>query len=232
MHDDTLSRIRDDLARARRAGTSSAATLIAACVDVLDVTGVGIMVMVGSGHRGTVGGSDAAIRLVEELQFTLGVGPCIDTCHSGLPVLEPNLAHPEVSRWPELSGPAVDAGVAAIFGFPVRVDGVGLGALDLYQDEIGHLRPEQHADAMVMADLVAREILEWQAEAVPGTLASELDQPERLRFVVHQASGMLSVQLGISVHDALARLRAYAYAEDRAMNDVAADIVDRTLVLE
>ncbi len=232
MVPDALSEILDALDRDRDAGESSAATLIAACVDVLDVTGVGIMVMVDNGHRGTVGGSDDAIRLVEELQYSLGIGPCIDTCNTGRPVLEPDLAHPVVPRWPELSGPAVDAGVAAIFGFPVQIDGVGLGALDLYCDEIGDLTAEQHADAIVMADVIAREIIQWQSAALPGTLTSELDQPERLRFAVHQASGMLSVQLDISVHDALARIRAHAYAEDRPLDEVAADIVGRTLLVE
>lgn len=224
--------ILDDLRQARRAGESSAACLIAACVDVLGVTGAGIMVMVDGAHRGTVGGSDDAIRLVEDLQFTLGVGPCIDTCSTGLPVLEPDLANPAVSRWPGFSEPVVDAGVAAIFGFPVQIGGRGLGALDIYCYAVGDLRPEQHADALIMADMIANEILGWQAEAEPGTLASELDQPEPLRFVVHQASGMLSVQLDLTVDDALASLRAYAYAEERPIGDVAADIVHRRLVID
>lgn len=129
MRVSALADIRRD--RERDAAGSSAAILIAACVAALDVTGAGIMVMIGRGHRGSVGGSDDVIRLIEELQFTLGVGPCIDTCRTGLPVLEPDLAHPVTDRWPELAPSAVEAGVAAIFAFPVVVGGVGLGALDL-----------------------------------------------------------------------------------------------------
>ncbi len=232
MRVSALADIRRDLDRERDAAGSSAALLIAACVAALDVTGAGIMVMIGRGHRGSVGGSDDVIRLIEELQFTLGVGPCIDTCRTGLPVLEPDLAHPVTDRWPELAPSAVEAGVAAIFAFPVVVGGIGLGALDLYQSEIGDLRPEQYADAIEMADVVGREILAWQADAPAGTLASELDQPESLRLVVHQASGMLSVSLGISIEDALMRVRAYAYAEHRSIDDVAADVVTGVLVIE
>jgi hypothetical protein len=82
-----------------------------------------------------------------------------------------------------------------------------------------------------MADVVTHEILELQAGAPPDALASELDTVENLRAVVHQASGMLAVQLDIPVADALIRLRAYTYAEKRRVNDVAHDVVAGDLIM-
>lgn len=232
MEREVLQQLLDGLAGDRKAGRDSGMRLVNACVDVVEVTGAGIMLMVGDEQRGSLGGSDAAIRTVEELQFTLGEGPCVDTCRTGRPVLEPHLADPERARWPEFSGPAVGAGVQAIFGFPLQIGAVRIGALDLYLDRPGGLRPQQLTDALVMADVIAHAVLEIQAAAEPGALAWELHEGIRLRMVVHQASGMLSVQLDLSVGDALSRLRAYAYAESRPINDVAQEIVERRLRIE
>ena len=107
-----------------------------------------------------------------------------------------------------------------------------LGALDLYTDRPGDLRPEQFSDAVAMADIAAHAILDLQADAAPGALASELDRGANLRSVVHQASGMVSVQLDVPVDDALARLRAHAFAVGRPIHDVAQDVVRRKLRLE
>lgn len=222
----------DALHRDLGAGAGSGARLVQACRDATDVTGAGIMLMADGQHRGTVGASDAAIAVVEELQFTLGEGPCIDTFTSGAPVLEPHLRDPDEVRWHQFSGPALAAGVEAIFGFPLVVGGVRLGALDLYVDHPWVLTDEQYADAVAMADVAANAILALQSRADPGALAVELETGVQLRSVVHQASGMVAVQLDIPVADALARLRAYAYSEDASIDDVARAVVNRELRLE
>jgi len=229
---EALTHILDGLERDREAGYGSRARLVAACVEVLDVTGAGIMLMVDDEHRGSLGASDEATRLVEELQFTLGEGPCVDTYRTGRPVLEPQLANPAVPRWPEFSMQAVGAGIAAIFGFPLQIGAIRIGALDLYSDRPGDLRPQQFTDALIMADVIAHAVLELQAGAEPGVLASELRAGTSLRMAVHQASGMLSVQLDLPIGDALTRLRAYAYAESTPINKVAREVVDRRLRIE
>lgn len=228
---DRLGILLDDLEADRRAGIAIGGRLCRACVDIVSVTGAGIMLMLDGEHRGTVGTSDGVIDIVEELQFTLGEGPCIDACTSANPVAEPDLAAPAVNRWPAFSGPAVQAGVRAVFGFPLLVGDGTLGALDLYVDRSGDLAAEQMEDAVVMAGVISDALLLLQADAHPGGLADELDIGMRHRAVVHQASGMLSAQLGIDVNDALARIRAHAYTENRPVNEVARDIVDRRLRL-
>ena len=206
MQPDYLQELRHGLALDRAAGSGSGTRLVQACVESLGVTGAGIMLMVDDEHRGTFGSSDAASELVEELQFTLGEGPCIDTYRTGRPVLEPDLGHPAEERWPAFAERALAGGVVAIFGFPLLVGRIRLGALDVYTDRPGDLDPAQFTDAVAMADIAAHAILDLQADVAPGTLASELDEGLRLRSVVHQASGMVSVQLDIPIDEALARL--------------------------
>ena len=101
----------------------------------------------------------------------------------------------------------------AVFGFPLRVGTVRLGALNLYRDRPGPLSGDQHADALVVADVAARWVLEAQAGAPPGTVAEELEAGADFHFAVHNAAGMVSVQEEISVTEALIRLRAFAFSQ-------------------
>ncbi len=196
------------------------------------MTGAGIMLMSGDLRVGSVCSSNSVSALIEELQYSLGEGPCMDAYKHERPVLEPDLAEPAVPRWVAFSPLAVRAGARAVFGFPMQVGAVRLGALNLYRDERGGLSDDQHADALVMADLAATEVLATQAHAPPGALAAELESGADLRLVVHQASGMVAVQLGVRVTEALIRLRSYAFTHDRLLTDVARDVVARRLRFE
>lgn len=199
------------------------------CAAVTDMSGAGIMLMSGDVPRGSLCTSNEVSALVEELQYSLGEGPCVDSYHQDCPVLEPDLAAPSSPRWLAFAGPAVDAGVRAIFGFPLQVGAVRLGALNLYRDRPGPLTDEQYADALVAADVVAQAILVLQANAPPGMLAAELEADANLQYVVHQASGMVAAQLNVSVGLALIRLKAYAFGNDRRLAAVAGDVVAREL---
>lgn len=221
-----------EVERRHASGSPSGPLLCAACVAVVGVTGAGITLMGDGGPRGSLGVSDGTIGVVEELQFTLGEGPCIDAFRSRRPVREPDLADPQTERWPAFSGPAVQAGVRAVFGFPLQVGAARIGALNLYCDEPGDLGDQQFVDALEMADVVTQTIFMLQAGAAPRELALEIEALHRFRAVVHQASGMLSAQLGISTTDALARLRAYAFASERPINDIAREVVLRQLRLD
>ncbi len=206
-----------------------AARLCEVGARVIGITGAGVMLMSGEIPRGSLCSTNEVSSLIEELQYTLGEGPCVDAYRHDEVVLEPELADPATPRWLAFTPPAVEAGARAVFGFPLRVGAVRLGALNLYRDRPGSLSDGQHADALVMAGVVARWVLEVQAGAPPGGLARELEVGTDFRFVVHNAAGMVSVQLGVSVNDALIRLRAYAFSTDRLLRDVAQDVVDRTL---
>lgn len=195
----------------------------------MDVTGAGIMLMSGDVPRGSVCTTDAVSNLIEELQYTLGEGPCVDAYHHDRPILEPDLADPSTPRWPAFTGLALSAGARAVFGFPLQVGAVRLGALNLYRDQPGPLSDDQHADALVAGEVAAETILLLQANAPPGRIAIELEASADFRYVVHQAAGMVAAQLGTTVTIALIRLRAYAFGHDRSLPDVAADVVARTL---
>lgn len=209
-----------------------AAQLCEVSARALAVSGAGVMLMSGDTRQGSLCSSNPVSARIEDLQYTLGEGPCMDAYFNDRPVLESNLAAPAVARWPGFTAPALKAGARAVFGFPLRVGRVHLGALNLYCDRPGSLSDDQHADALVMAGVVARTVLSIQAKAATDELPRELVDGSDFHFVVHQAAGMTAAQLDVSVTEALIRLRAHAFARDLTLSDVARDVVGRRLRLD
>jgi hypothetical protein len=229
MAGDRLGRI---LAALSAAGDGWSSTrLCEVCPQIMGVDGAAVMLMSGEIPRGSLCVSGEVSRLIEELQYTLGEGPCVDAYQQNRVVAEPNLADPVTDRWPAFTSAALEAGVRAVFGFPLRAGAVRLGALNLYRGRPGALSGDQQGDALVVAEVAARWVLEAQAGALAGTVAVEVEAGADFHLVVHNAAGMVSVQEGISVTEALIRLRAFAFSHDRLVGDVAGDIVARRLRL-
>ena len=127
-------------------------------------------------------------------------------------------------------------GAAAIFAFPLRIGAIRAGVLGLYRERPGPLTAFQLGDALIFADTATLLLLDAQDQAGGhlGALAGPGGQPADLalrRAEIDQATGMLTEQLGAGIGDAFVRLRAYAYARDLRLTDVARDIVARRLRL-
>jgi len=228
MAGERLERILADLL----AGARSSVRLCEVSTDLIGMTGAGVMLMSGDIPRGSVCSSDPVSALIEDLQFALGEGPCVDAYRLDRVVAEPDLAHPDAPRWLAFTPQAVEAGARAVFGFPIRAGAIRLGALNLYRDRPGSLSNDQHADGLVMADVAARWVLGSQADAPPGALAAELESGADFHYIVHNAAGKLSVQAGVSVTEALIRLRAHAFSTARPLRSVAEGVVAGTLRIE
>jgi ANTAR domain len=199
------------------------------CVESLEVTGAGISMSTSSGHLSTLSASDDTAARVEDLQFLSGTGPCFDALSSGGPVLVSDLNDPMerfAERWPGFVDGAIEAGVHAVFAFPMRIGAIRLGVMDLYRDATGDLTSQQITAALAAAEAAAVSLPQMNAG---DALADDVTQRSAYRLEVHQASGMIAVQLGTSLDDAFAQLRGYASAKGRTVNEVAADVVSRRL---
>ena len=209
-----------------------ARSLCLACVDVLGVSGAGLVLMSGGRSVDLVGVSDRVSEAVEQMEYTFGEGPCVSACRTKVPVFDADLADDAVVRWPEFRRGALGAGVRAAFGFPLLVNRICIGALNLYQDRAGALTEDQVADALVVAQFATRSVIGWQADAPPGTVAWQLAQTPGHGVEVHQATGRISVQAGVSLDDALVLLRAYSFSHDRPIGEIAADVAAGRLRLD
>jgi hypothetical protein len=200
-----------------------------ACVEGLDVHGAAISLLTGSPSRETLWASDPTAELLEDLQFTLNEGACMQAASTGSPVLVPNLHHStEARHWPVFAA-AVDeqTDALALFALPLQWGTVNLGVLDLYRRTPGGLSRHQWRDAISAADVAALMMLGVRTE--PGDGDGWLDPAVSARAEVHQATGMVLVQLDTSVEVALTRMRAHAFVEQRLLIDVARDVVSREL---
>lgn len=222
--------LRIAVAFAREAAKSPEARLCSACVDLLAMTGAGITIM-GGDKAGPVCVSSPRMAALEDLQFTIGEGPCQDAFRSNTPVHAPRLDVSASARWPSFVDLARSTGVGAVFAYPLSANGAKIGVLTLYQDEEGEMSVTQHADSMAIVEVITETVLSLQDAAPHGTLAPGLEEAVAYRAELYQASGMVAVQLQIPVAEALLRIRAHAFADGRPAGDVARDIVARRLRL-
>lgn len=188
--------------------------------------------MDGNALGGVAAASDPGSRALEELQFTLGEGPCVDAYASRRPVLEADLREATAQRWLGYTPAAYARGVRAVFALPLQVGGARLGILDVYRQQPGSLTAGSLAQALTFAEVAVQTILDGQAHAADGQAAEGLEEALGYRHVVYQAQGMVLASLGGSLVDAMARLRAHAYTTDRPLTDVARDVVVGRLRLE
>jgi len=204
----------------------------AAVILAADVDGVALAVAVSATPRETLYASGPVASVMEELTLTLGEGPGVDALAGGM-VLAADITDAEfVARWPVFAPAAAQAGVRAVFGLPLQAGGIRLGVMGLYRSQPGGLDGEQLADALILADTACALLLDLVGQG-PGRVYQGGPEPVGGQHpVVHQATGMLIVQLGVSAAVAMIRLRAYAYAHDRRLGDVAADVVARRLRFE
>ncbi|GIF01319.1 GAF and ANTAR domain-containing protein [Paractinoplanes rishiriensis] len=200
-----------------------------AAARTLAASGTGISVLTDDGVRGVCAASDARSERVEELQFVFGEGPCIDAFASRRPVLVPDLTDERPARWPMYRPAALADGIGAIFAFPLQMGAARLGALDVFRDHPGTLSSDQLNDAMTFAEITMQTLLDQhEATSEAGTDGGVADAVGH-RAQLFQAQGMVMVQIGGTISEALARMRAYAYAENRRLDEVARDVVARRL---
>ncbi len=191
------------------------------------MTGAGLTLM-NQDEPEVIWASDQATHGIEEAQLALGEGPGLEAFGLGTTVLEPDLAR-GTARWPFFRRAALDLGVGALFAFPLQVGVIRLGVLSLYRRDPGSLSDDQLADALVLADVATEDLLDLQAQ---GEVPWRRSDPGGQRARVHQATGMISVQLDSTMADALARLRAHAYSAGSNIYDVANDVISHRVRFE
>lgn len=211
------------------ANRDDAVGLCLAAVRALPVHRAAISVFVPDSGLEVLGASDDVAERVQWAQITLGEGPGFDAVDG--PILVANLSDP-ATPWPTFAAEAVKHGVGAVYSLPLAVGAVRVGVLDLYLDRPGPLADGDLADAAEIADLVSTIMLTTGGGAgtdfAGASLGTQWDQPSGTREV-HQATGMIVAQLGVGAGDAYVRMQAFAYAQDRMLDDVAHAVVNRRL---
>jgi hypothetical protein len=162
---------------------------------------------------------DIAARL-EDLQDVLGEGPG-PTAYDAQDITVADLRAGQ-SRWPLFLDAAREIeGAGVLYAVPMRAAGVVIGVLSVHQSS-GVLPDQDHAQ--FLADAIGAALVKDTPQE-PDLTAG----PWSSRSAIHQATGMVVVQLRISPDDAMALLRAHAFSHDTTLADVASQIISRRL---
>ncbi|MFF8950698.1 GAF and ANTAR domain-containing protein [Streptomyces sp. NPDC014940] len=206
--------------------------LCRACVALLpDVSGLSASLAgLAAGAGVVLFASDDVASLLAEMQFTLGEGPCTQALRLRAPVLAPDLTRgPDARQWPLFAVQATKVGVEAAFSVPLPGAAGPLGTLDLYRDTAGGMENGQLRTALLVADALALAVSVLDhASTDTSDVITWLQGAESDRDEIHQATGMIMVQMGVSAEEALLRLRARAFAQETTATDVARAIIART----
>ncbi|MEV7728872.1 GAF and ANTAR domain-containing protein [Streptomyces sp. NPDC087917] len=203
-----------------------AANLCRACVDLMDISGASVSLSGDGDARALWWSSDETAGRLAEAQYSLGDGPCRSAMDLMAPVLAADLASPpDGGRWPVFAEEALALGVRAVFSLPLSPGGVvAMGTLDLYRRSPGALSDRDRALAFPAADAITEAFL--LLDRLPGQEQGQwMDAAENDREEVHQATGMLMVFLELDSRQALARLRAHAFARGLSVTEAARDII-------
>ena len=203
--------------------TSTVAEVVRACLRAMPaVDGAAVTILTSVDVRRSVFASDEVCAGIEDAQFEHGEGPCFQAFRTGVAVFVPDLRDPaHLASWPGYVPAALAAGARAVAALPITAGGRRFALLDLYRRTAGPFSDHDVATAARFADAAGQALL----RDVLSTADPETDYAPERRDSVYQAVGIVMIQAGGNRHDALARLRAHAYATDRHLDDTADDVI-------
>lgn len=216
-------------AAAERTPAAALAELCRVAAGLLSVSATSVALRTAAHPGGGFVNSGALAEAMTELEFVLGQGPGVDAYDGRRPVLVSDLDQ-GAARWPQFAPAALEAGVRAVFAFPLQVGAIRFGSVCLFRDEPGELERDGGVRAaLALADALLAVLLQLAPDAAGDGQGDGIGALAGHRAAVHQATGMIAAQLGVRVDEALLRLRALAFAEGRPVDEVARRVVDKKL---
>lgn len=210
-------------------GAAAAQALCQKFLDLLPITGASISVTSAAGAQSTIGITDPVAAELERIQFELGEGPHWDVLKTGTAAFVPDAQAESADRWPIFGSTIANVPVGAVFALPLRMGAATVGVVDLYRSTPGELRGPDAGAALSLASSIAEQAMRYAVVSADDDAEAETVMAPALRREIHQATGMILIQLGVSPTEAFTRLQARAFADGRAVADVAHDVVSRAL---
>jgi GAF domain-containing protein len=202
-------------------------TLADRCVEVLDVSAAGLMLVAPEGELRVVASSSETMRVVELFELQAQEGPCLDSYRTRQPVLNQHLGQLE-DRWPRFAPVALKAGFRSVHAVPMRLRGNVIGALNLFRTSQADLIEADIVAAQALADAATIAVLSHQAVLETQLVNARLSHALNSRIVIEQAKGVLAERTNLGMEEAFALVRAHARNNNLKLVDVAQGVVDGT----
>jgi len=198
--------------------------VVHAAVDLFQVTGSGLMIVDEQQDLHYVAASSLSSKIMEQVQSRAGEGPCVSAFVHNRLIRADDLRSEQ--RWPRVRDTFLQHGIVAVLGVPVRMGGVPIGTLDLFEDRPCHWQDDAAAALERYADLVESTLGAALAAQRAGVLADQLQYALDYRVVIERAVGYLMAQRGLGSVAAFALLRRTARDQRRKISDVARELLD------
>ncbi|MBV1936903.1 GAF and ANTAR domain-containing protein [Streptomyces sp. BV286] len=196
------------------------------CVELLDVSAAGILLVDAYGELQIIAASDEHTHLLELFALQHDQGPCVECYHSGAARTNIDLTHQEAAaNWPRFAARARETGYVTTHALPLRLRNRVVGALNLFQTTPHHLGDADIALAQALADVATIAILQQRTLEQSHVENSQLATALTSRILVEQVKGVLAERWNSSVDEAFAVFRAYARAHRLRLVDLAARII-------
>jgi len=198
------------------------------CVELLGVTGAGVVLFDAHGRVRPLASSSERMRLVELIEVQSEDGPCLDCCRGGGQVRADDLEQ-ATGRWPQFAPAALDAGFRSTYAVPMRLREERIGALNLFADRVNGLTEVDQALGQAMADVATIGLLHERVLQERSVVTGQLQTALNSRIALEQAKGIVAEQAGLEMGQAFELLRGYARHHNRRLSDVVAEVINRSL---
>jgi GAF domain-containing protein len=201
------------------------------CVEVLDVTAAGLMLVAPAGDLRVVAYSSEAVRAVELLELQSEEGPSLDAFRTGAAVVNHDLESGN-GRWPRFAAKAIECELRSVHALPMRLRGVTIGALSLFRAHEGAMEESDVIAAQALADVATVAIIHHRAATEAQLVNEHFNHALNSRAVIEQAKDLVAERTGLDKEQAFARLRHHARNHNQRLVDVAHAVIHGTLKAE
>jgi hypothetical protein len=206
-------------------------TLADRCVEVLDVSAAGLMLVAPEGELRAVASSSEAMRLVELYELQSQEGPCLDCYRTREPVLNQHLGE-IYDRWPHFEPVALEAGFRSVHALPMRLRGNVIGTLNLFRADKGEMGEPDIVTGQALADVATITILQHRAVLESRIVNAQLSHALNSRIVIEQAKGVLAERAGLTMEESFSSMRAHARNHNLKLVHIAERVIDGTLSVQ
>ncbi len=198
------------------------------CVEVLEVSAAGLMLVAPEGDLRVVADSSEAVRAVELFELQSEEGPSLDAFRTGAPVVNQDLESVN-GRWPRFAAKAIECDFRSVHALPMRLRSVTIGALSLFRTRDGALEEGDVMAAQALADVATIAIIHHRAATEAHLVNEQLNHALNSRIVIEQAKGVVAERTGLDMDQAFARLRHHARNHNLRLVDAARAVIEGTL---
>lgn len=189
------------------------------------IAGVGVTLR-RDGHVLSVATSNAVAASVDEVQYGMDTGPCLEALRTQKLVSVPDVARE--TRWGGYPDHALSRGVRSSLSVPLNVAGKTVGALNAYGSEPDVFTGDLSEQMLTFAAQAEVALAVALRNAEQSEAVAQLHTAMQSRSVIDQALGILMARQQCTAEEAFAVLRAGSQSRNRKLADIAADIITST----